>query len=78
MRSVTRHLLVPVKFLVCGALGCAVAAAAAPSAVAAPVKICDGELPFGSYGNVVVPPRATCSTSGSTIAGTLGVGLAGF
>jgi hypothetical protein len=54
-----------------------VARAAAPSIQgrsAAPVTICRGDLPFGSYINVVVPPNATCSASGSTVAQTLTVG----
>jgi hypothetical protein len=59
----------------CATLSVAVVATAAPSAVAAPVTICRGDLPFGSYENVVVPPRATCSASGSTVAGNVTVGL---
>ena len=68
------RLAVSIKVLICGTLSCAAVAAAAPTAVAAPVTICNGELPFGSYDNVVVPPRATCSASGSTVARNLAVG----
>jgi hypothetical protein len=74
IRSVRGRLTMPVKLLICAALSCAAAAAAAPAAVAAPVTICNGELPFGSYDNVVVPPRATCSAGGSTVARTFAVG----
>jgi hypothetical protein len=65
---------VPIKVLICAVLSSAAIAGAAPTAVAAPVTICNGDLPFGSYDNVVVPPGATCSASGSTVARNLGVG----
>ena len=62
------------KLLICAALGCAVTATAAPTAAAQQVTTCNGELPFGSYENVAVPKGATCSASGSTVAGTFTVG----
>ena len=74
MRSLSGRANVPVKLLIGAALGCAVAAGAAPAAAAAaPVTICNGDLPFGFDENVVVPPRVTWSASGSTIARTLAI-----
>jgi hypothetical protein len=71
---VRKRLAVRIRVLICGTLSCAAVAAAAPTAVAAPETICNGELPFGSYDNVVVPPDATCSASGSTVKRNFAVG----
>jgi hypothetical protein len=71
--SVIERFTVPFRLLICGALACAAAASAAPAAIAASTT-CEGELAGGSYDDVVVPPRATCSLFGATVAQTVSVG----
>jgi hypothetical protein len=57
-------------------LGAPLAASPAYAAPKPPptATICRGDLPSGSYADVVVPPKATCSASGSTVSGTFTVG----